>query len=286
MSYDLHGYMLDCGTQRPVGVQGNQAPLSPGEVPIGSFGAKTSYHYPKYYANKFAVGSTSSTGCTGPIGPVGVQVGVQGLHGPVGTTGAIGATGATGPKGPIECKGPKGPKGIRGLMGPKGAKGEQGDPGPCGPPGVVKLVSQDGSTSIVSGPVTIGSGPITIGQDIGAHAIGTAKDISFGSIVGTSDCITLTNKTIDSDLNHINNIITNTSNEYDNYVFGNEPNLVKQLNNLVKRNKSEIDQLKTLLNKISRTQEEIMETQEKVAQMLDNDPLDPASDSTILSVTI
>jgi hypothetical protein len=81
-----------------------------------------------------------------------------------------------------DITGPQGPQGIQGIQGPQGMQGIQGPPGP----------------GDVTGPASAVDGHIPQFNGVTGKIIKDGKVAPTGTIVGTSDAQTLTNKTIDS----------------------------------------------------------------------------------------
>ncbi len=153
--------------------------------------------------NTGPTGSTGNTGATGPTGATG-STGATGadstVTGPTGPTGPTGVTGSTGPTGADSTvTGPTGPTGPTGVTGSTGATGGTGPTGPTGPTGVTGSTGATGGTG-PTGPTgpTGATGPTVYpGAGIAVStgsAWGTSQNNPSGSVVGTTDTQTLTNK--------------------------------------------------------------------------------------------
>lgn len=175
------------GASGPTGPTGSQGSIGP-TGPTGSTGATGAT------GPTGPTGSTGATGAVGPTGPTGAT-GSQGNVGPTGPTGSTGATGATGPTGPTGAAstvagptGPTGPTGaastVAGPTGPTGPTGANstvaGPTGPTGPTGA------QGPTVYPGAGIAVSTGT----------AWGTSLTAPSGTIVGTTDTQTLTNKTL------------------------------------------------------------------------------------------
>ncbi|MEW5849918.1 MAG: hypothetical protein AB2A00_14075 [Myxococcota bacterium] len=177
VTYACHGAVGATGAQGPVGPQGPQGEVGPvgpqGESVLAEDLLPGDPVCPNGGA-RFTVGSTVTYACHGATGPVGAQ-------GPQGATGAQGPQGPVGPQGPQGPAGPQGPQGDVGPQGPQGPTGSQGPQGPVGPQGpagsanisgttnrLVKftasttggdsLISDDGTTISISGPLRLNGG--------------------------------------------------------------------------------------------------------------------------------
>lgn len=128
-----------------------------------------------------ASGLWKNTTAVGPTGPTGTT-GTTGASGPTGPTGATGDTGAGGAVGPTGPTGSTGATGAVGPTGPTGSTGATGGTGPTGPTG------STGPTVYPGAGIAVSTG----------SAWGTSLTAPSGTVVGTSDTQTLTNKTITS----------------------------------------------------------------------------------------
>ena len=154
-------------------------------------------------------GVKGDTGDTGPQGPQGIQ-GVKGDIGDTGPQGVKGDTGDTGPQGPqgiqgvqgeVGPQGPQGPQGetgATGATGPQGPKGDTGDTGPTGATGATGATGPGVAMGGTSGQVL--SKNSNTDYDTGWLTLGTAATMAgpSGTIVGTTDSQTLTNKTVEA----------------------------------------------------------------------------------------
>ena len=136
-------------------------------------------------------GATGATGSTGPTGPTGAT-GATGAAGPTGPTGSTGATGSTGPTGPT------GATGATGAVGPTGPTGTTGASGPTGPTGATGATGSTGPTG-PTGPTTYPGAGIAVST---GSAWGTSLTAPSGTIVGTTDTQTLTNKRVTPRVNN------------------------------------------------------------------------------------
>ena len=99
-------------------------------------------------------------------------------------TGATGTTGPAGNTGPTGYTGPTGPTGYTGPTGNTGYTGPTGYTGYTGPTGYTGVTGSTGPTTYPSSGIAVSTG----------SAWGTSLTAPNGTIIGTSDAQTLTNK--------------------------------------------------------------------------------------------
>lgn len=190
------GAQGDAGAQGANGAQGPQG--FQGSVGAqGGAGAQGSAGAQGDAGAQGANGAQGDAGAQGAVGAQGAQgfqgnVGAQGLQGSSGAQGAQGFQGADGAQG---LQGAQGSQGFQGDVGAQGAQGFQGSAGAQGPQGNVGAQGAQGSQGAQgnTGPTVYPGAGIAVST---GSAWGTSLTAPTGTVVGTSDTQTLTNKTL------------------------------------------------------------------------------------------